>query len=113
MNAMQIAQSGLKANSVKQSASAHNVANLSTDGFSKQNTSHKAQQAGGVSTQVDTVALSDQGKELSAQVDGPQNNVELAEEMVTQIESRENFKSNTRVIRTQDEMQKTLLDTLA
>lgn len=113
MNAMQIAQSGLNANSVKQSASAHNVANLGTDGFSKQRSTHTEQKTGGVSTQVDTVTLSPQGKALSEQVDGSQNNVDLADEMVTQIEARENFKSNARVVRTQDDMQKTLLDTLA
>jgi flagellar hook protein FlgE len=113
MTSSNISRSGLNANSVRQTVSAHNVANTNTDTFAKQNTSQQALASGGTSTRVDTVTLSTEAKAIAREINGAQNNVDVAEETVSQIQSRENFKQNAAVVRTQDEMQKTLLDTTA
>jgi flagellar hook protein FlgE len=113
MNALDIARSGLRANQTQLTTSAHNTANVNTDGFAKQKTNQQTRLSGGVSSQVDTVSLSDEAKSLSEKLDGPQNNVDQTEEAVHQIESQSNFKQNAQVIRTQDQMQKTLLDITA
>jgi flagellar hook protein FlgE len=112
MNASEIARSGLQANAARQAVSAHNIANMNTDGFAKQTASQHTNSSGGVSSQVDTISLPTEAQQLAQQVDGAQNNVDLAEESVNQIQSRENFKQNAQIIRTQDEMQKTLIDTV-
>ena len=113
MNAQEIARSGLQVNEARQAVSAHNTANTNTDGFAKQATSQQATPTGGVLGQVDTLSLSAEAQQLAQQVDGAQNNVDITQETVDQIQSRENFKQNAQVIRAQDQMQQTLLDTLA
>jgi flagellar hook protein FlgE len=113
MNAQEIARNGLHVNEVRQAVSAHNTANTTTDGFSKQTTSQQTAPTGGVLGQVDTLSLSAEVQQLAQQVDGAQNNVDITQEMVDQIQARENFKQNAQVIRAQDQMQQTLLDTLA
>lgn len=113
MTASETARTGMQANTTRQAVSAHNTANINTDGFAKQKTQQQTQISGGVSTQVDTVSLSQEAQAISEQVAGSQNNVNQAEEAVSQIQSRTNFKQNATVIRTQDEMDKTGLDMLA
>ena len=112
MIASETARTGLQANNVRQAVSAHNTANVNTDGFAKQKTTQQTQAPAGVSTQVDTVSLSEEAKAISEQVAGSQNNVEQVEEAVTQIQSQSNFEQNATVLRTQDEMNKTSLDML-
>lgn len=113
MNTFNIAGSGLRANIAQQATSAHNIANANTDGFARQRTTQSAEQTGGVSARVDTVSLSPEAQMQSETVAGAQNNVNVANEMVKQIETRENFKQNAQTVRAQDNMQKTLLDTFA
>lgn len=110
MNALDIAHSGIKANHTQLATSAHNTANINTDRFSKQKTIQQARQQGGVSSRVDTVSLSSEAKSLAKNLDGPQNNVNLAEETVHQIQSTTHFKQNAQVVRKQDDMQKVLID---
>jgi len=110
MNALDITRSGLQANKAHLATSAHNTANVNTDGFAKQKTSQQTRLQGGVSSIVDTVSLSDEAKSHAQDLEGPQNNVNLAEETVHQIQAQKNFEQNAQVIRTQDQMQKTLID---
>ncbi|MDA0710368.1 MAG: hypothetical protein O3B73_09205 [bacterium] len=109
----QTSLSGLKASAAQQAASAHTMANLGTDGFAGQRTTQQSQSGLGVSTQVDTVTLSDEALAISEQVDGAQNGVDIAEESVSQIQSRENFKQNAAAIRTQDHLLQSLIDIVA
>jgi flagellar hook protein FlgE len=110
MNALDIARSGLQTNKAQLATSAHNTANVHTDEFAKQITSQQTRLQGGVSSNIDTVTLSTQAKSLAQNIDGPQNNVDLTEEAVNQIQSQRNFEQNAQVVRTQDQMQKTLID---
>ena len=110
MNALDIARSGLLANKAQLATSAHNTANANTNEFSKQITSQQTRLQGGVSSTVDTVTLSNEAKALAQNTDGPQNNVNLTEEAVNQIQSQKNFEQNAQVVRTQDQIQKTLID---
>ena len=74
-----IPRSGLVAAERRQAASAHNTANLNTDGVSHQRVSSQARPTGsGVDTTVDTVELSDAGREIAQTVEGPQNNIDAA-----------------------------------
>lgn len=113
MTSTNISKSGLNANVVRQATSAHNTANANTDAFAKQRVSQQTSASGGTATRVDTVSLSEEAKSIAQEVEGAQNNVDVAEEAVNQIQSRQNFKQNVAVVRTQDEMTKTLLDTTA
>ena len=109
-----IPRSGLVAAERRQAASAHNTANLNTDGVSRQRVSSQARPTGsGVDTTVDTVELSDAGREIAQTVEGPQNNIDAASETVSQITARNQFTSNARALRTQDDMLGTALDILA
>lgn len=112
-NSSLTALSGLQANQSRQAASAHNIANQTTDGFAKQRVTQSDQTSGGVQHQVDVVDLSAQAKQISQSIEGSQNNVDVAEEMVTQIESKSGYQQNAQVVSTQDQMTKTLLDTFA
>ena len=106
----EIPLSGLRANQRRMNTSAHNVANVSTDEFSRHRVSAQERPSGEVDTRSDVVELSEQGKEIARAVKGPQNNVDLASEAVEQIEAREAFKSNARTLRTQDRLMQSLLD---
>ena len=110
MNALNIARSGLQANQTQLATSAHNTTNANTDEFSKQISTQQTRLQGRVSSTVDTVSISDEAKTLAQHTDGPQNNVNLTEEAVNQIQSQKNFEQNAQVVRTQDQIQKTLID---
>ena len=107
---IQNAWSGMQANQRRVAASAHNTANQTTDSFERQRVNAQERRTGGVETRVDKVELSDEAQELAQEIDGPQNNVDPVSETVDRITARENFKSNARIIRAQDEMLDTLLD---
>lgn len=113
MTTYSIVKSGLNANLLRQATSSHNLANTSTDGFSKQRVTQHERANGGTSTQVDTVTLSKEAQNISDNVPGPQNNVNPAMEVVSQVASEQNFKQNAKMVKTQDNMHQTLLDTLA
>ena len=102
--------SGIQANQRRVAASAHNTANQTTDSFDRQRVTAQERQTGGVNTRVDKVELSDEAQERAQEVDGPQNNVDPVSETVDRITARENFRSNARVIRAQDEILDALLD---
>ena len=110
-SASQIALKGLRADQIRQTTSAHNVANQITDGFAKQRVIQNEQISGGVQSFVDKLDLSIEAQQISLETDGPQNNVDLTDEMVSQIETKMSYQQNAQVIRTQNQMDQTLLDT--
>ncbi|WP_313311440.1 flagellar basal body protein [Pulveribacter sp.] len=90
------AASGLQAAQLRLASSAHNVANLNTPGFHRQEVQQQAEpRPGGVRTQL-------------AQAEQP--GVALEAEAVEQIAATYAFKASALVLRTADEMAGALLD---
>jgi flagellar hook-associated protein FlgK len=90
-----IALSGLNAAQTQLNASAHNIANLGTAGFKRQEVNQTAQPQGGVQA---TVGKSD-----------TQGNA-LVTDVVTQLQAKNAFLANLAVFKTQDKMAGALLD---
>jgi len=113
IGAIHSALSGLTAFSTQVAVTAHNVANVNTDGFKKSRTELIALESGGVRSaiQKDETAgptiLNNTGY-------GPAqlalSNVDLAEEAVNQILGQRGFEANIQTIKTADEMLGTILD---
>ena len=82
---------------------------MQTDGFEKTRFEQTSQKSGGVQSTTDTVELSDAAKEAAEKLDGAQNNVNLAEEMVSQMTSEAEFKANISTIQTANDMEESLL----
>lgn len=90
-----IAMSGLSAAQLRLQSSAHNIANLSTDGFRRQQVQQASNPLGGVRTSI-TQAVQP-GQTLEAEV-------------VAQLQARTDFLANLAVFRTSDRMTGSLLD---
>lgn len=90
-----IALSGMHAAQTQLRASAHNVANLNTAGFSRQEVTLRAQTGGGVSAGVTT-----------AMRPGPS----LESDVIAQLQAKNAFLSNLAVFKTQDKLAGTLLN---
>lgn len=95
---LSIAQSGLQAAQLRLHSSAHNVANLQTPGFARQQVQQQAQgPLGGVQARVTPAA---EGAGLEA-------------EAVEQMAASYAFKANVLVLRTADDVLGSLLDVRA
>jgi flagellar basal body rod protein FlgG len=92
-----IALSGLAAAQLGLQVSAHNIANLNTAGFKRQQAVQSADAAGGVSTSL-------------RQATQPGNALEA--DVVGQLEAKNAFLANLAVFRAQDRMAGSLLDAL-
>lgn len=90
-----IALSGMNAAQTQLNASAHNVANLNTEGFSRQEVSLTQQAEGGVSASVGTAS---------------RVGTSLETDVVTQLQAKNAFLANLAVFKTQDRMAGTLMD---
>lgn len=93
-----IAASGLQAAQTRLQASAHNIANLQTDRFQRQQVVQQADAGGGVTSSV-----------TRASQPGPA----LEQDVVDQLAARNAFLANLAVFRRHDEMLGSLLDTRA
>jgi len=93
-----IALSGMNAAQTQLRASAHNVANLATDGFRRQQVQQTPQPGGGVEAAV-----------TRADRPGP----DLVQDVVTQLQAKNAFLANLAVFKTSDKMAGALLDTQA
>jgi len=119
--------SAMAAYGTRQQASAHNLANLNTNGFepTRVTFAEKAEQDGvrvqdtrtdAASTQAepqDTVSLSSQAQEMNqeAQSTGEEpSETDIAEEMTRMQENRQAYAANTSVAQTQGRMQGTLVN---
>lgn len=91
-----IAQSGLQAAQLRLSSSAHNVANLNTPGFTRQ--------------QVQQQAVPASGGVRAHTAQAPRAGVGLEAEAVEQMSATYAFKANALVLRVSDEVAGTLLD---
>jgi flagellar hook protein FlgE len=91
--------SGLHAAQWRLDSSAHNVANMNTNGFRRQTvTQEDAPDLGGTRVSVGQA---------------PEEGVALEQEMVDQMSATYAFKANLKTIQTQDEILGSLLDTKA
>ena len=90
-----IALSGMNAAQTQLNASAHNIANMNTDGFKRQQVTQTAQAQGGVSASVET-----------AEVAGSA----LLTDVVTQLQAKHAFIANLAVFKTHDKLAGALLD---
>jgi flagellar hook protein FlgE len=96
--------SGIQAASFKESVSADNIANSTTDGFEKYNVSQAE------STNMSGVKISSISRTPN---NGVESNTDLATEMVNQISNKNEFSGDLSVIKTQDKMTGALLDIMA
>jgi flagellar hook protein FlgE len=113
LSAIHTALSGLSAYAKQVEVTAHNVANVNTDGFKKSHTDFVSVETGGVLPVVrkddsaGPTVLSDRGQ-------GPTqvelSNVDLAEETVNQILAQRGFEANLNTLKTADDMLGTILD---
>ena len=107
------ALSGLTAIQKKVDSNAHNVANVETDGYKKTRvTLHEAEPQGVTAnvTQVNTpgplvLEQTQNGEELVEK-----SNVELTEELPSQMLSRRFFQANLKTVQIEEEMLGSLLD---
>lgn len=102
-----IAASGLAVQSTRLAASAHNVANASTDGFRPVEVSAVEQEQGGVTAQIERSAA------VESQVDRnivALSQTDLVKETVGQMGAAAAFRANLAVLRTADETFQSLLD---
>jgi flagellar basal-body rod protein FlgC len=109
LNAINSASSALRAYAVTMNVSAHNVANINTEGYSSQRASLSEARGGGV--KVDSVHNPAEPRQ-DAYVSGI-NNVHYAKEAVEQIVSLRAFQANAASVRSADEMLGTLINMLA
>ena len=105
--------SGLKDSQTRVRATAHNTAHASTDAFSRQQVTTVEGPRSGGRTSVDTVDLTPQGRTIADSLPGAQNNVNLVSETVNRITAQRSFETNSSVIRTQDQLARSLLDLTA
>ena len=88
-----IAGSALQAFSTGQQVTAHNVANINTDGFKASVATFQEKSGGGV----------------TATVSGTQDSVDISREAVNLLSNTSGFKANLKVLKTVDDMTKELL----
>ena len=113
IGAIHSALSGLIAFSTQIGVTAHNVANVNTNGFKKSQTELIAQEAGGVLAVIQKnesagPAILNDTSYGPAQLE--LSNVDLGEETVNRIIGQRGFEANIQAIKTADDMLGTLLD---
>ena len=107
------ALSGLMAIQKKVDATAHNTANINTDGYKKTRvTLHEGEEQGiqAVATKIETPGpmVYEQTPEGETLVE--KSNVELSEELPSMMLSRRFFQANLKTVQIEDEMLGSLLD---
>jgi flagellar hook-associated protein FlgK len=90
-----IALSGMNAAQVTLNSSAHNIANMNTSGFRRQEVIQKAQPEGGVSTTLSTASV--EGSSLETDI-------------VSQLQAKNAFLASLSVFKTSDKMAGALLN---
>lgn len=114
ISAIHTALSGMSAFGKQLEVSAHNVANINTDGFKSSRTELVEAQHGGV---LPVVQKDDSAGPavLKDTNQGPRqvelSNVDLGQETVNQIIAQRGFEANLRTLKTADDMLGSILDT--
>ncbi len=108
-NVYGVAASGLRFQADRLQESAHNVANVQTEGFSARTVVGEEQENGGVSGEL--VETGDPGPIVLE--DGEEvilSNTELENEAVTQITAKRAYTANLKTLETAQEMDEELMD---
>lgn len=109
-------KSGLQAEQRRLDTSAHNVANVNTDGFQRQVATAQERPSGGVDVRVDHAEISEEAQRASSEAKGeglvtqPENDVSVVDETVNQVAARAAFQANAKALKAQDRTIGTLLD---
>ena len=94
-----ISLSGMNAAQTRLQASAHNIANLNTDGFTRQEVAQSSTNGGGTFTTI------------SSSTSGPGNSLET--DMVQQLQAKNDFLANLSVFKASNAMIGSLIDITA
>jgi flagellar basal-body rod protein FlgC len=95
------------------SVSAHNTANINTDGYKKQRVSLSEGNHGGVMVNIRESSEPGPGYQHANGNISEASNVEISEEIPIQIGAKHLLSANVAVLKTSEEMQKSLLDIIA
>lgn len=104
------ALSGLDLQTRRMDVSASNVANLSTDEYQAARVEPVTQEQSGVDSRI---ALTGEPNPVTVDTEGQLrtlSNTNLAQERVSQIQASNAFSANLEVLKTTDEMERSLLD---
>jgi flagellar basal-body rod protein FlgC len=105
--------SALQASTELLNVSAHNTANANTDGFQKINATLNEGKNGGVVVKLGENEQTGPAYQVQTTGEPEPSNTNIAEESVNQILAEYLLKANIEAIKTQDEMNESLLDVLA
>jgi len=114
ISAMSSAVSAINAFDKKMAVISNNIANSQTEGFKKSRADLKEGEAGAV--EVDISVVDTPGPVITVEenngiVEKEMSNVDLAEEIPQTIIAQSGFEANLKILKTEDEMLGTLLDT--
>lgn len=112
LSGINTALSGVTAHQRKVDTAAHNLANVSTDGFQKSRVELQ-EQPGGVQATAQPVTTPGPQRPDPTDPGAPPvagSNVDLGEEMVSLLTGERGFEANLKTLETQDQMLGTLLD---
>ncbi len=93
--------------------SAHNTANIKTDGYQKLNATVNEGKNGGVVVTIGNNEQTGPAYQVQANAEPLPSNTDYAEEAVNQIRAEHMLKVNIEMIRAQDEMEESIIDILA
>ncbi|HUL31371.1 MAG TPA: flagellar basal body protein [Thermodesulfobacteriota bacterium] len=114
VDAIYSALSGLQAFGRKLGVTAHNVANLNTDGFKKSRALFEEASPSGVAVRVDRV--DSPGAPIPSEdgtgVPRESSNVTVEEEMVSLVTTRNSYTANLKTVQVEEELVGTLLDVI-
>ncbi|MFQ5330177.1 MAG: flagellar basal body rod C-terminal domain-containing protein [Thermodesulfobacteriota bacterium] len=113
LSAVNLSLSGIHAAFKQLNVSANNVANSNTDGFKGDRVTLSEGKNGGVATNIEKSNAPGPLYQPTTGMLAEASNVNLAEEMVSQITSRHILGANIAAYKTADEMHSALLDIFA
>jgi flagellar hook protein FlgE len=114
VDAIYSALSGLQAFGKKLGVTAHNVANIDTDGFKKSRAIFEEASPSGVTVQINRIESPGSPIPSEDETGEPResSNVAVEEEMVNLITTRHGYTANLKTIKVEEELLGTLLDVL-
>lgn len=113
MSTLNTSLSAIYASIELMNVSAHNTANINTDGFEKINATLNEGKNGGVVVTIGENEQTGPAYQVQTTSEPQPSNTDIAEETVDQITAENLLKANLEAIKTEDEMVESLLDTLA
>jgi flagellar hook protein FlgE len=116
VSALSSTVSAINALDKKMAVISNNIANSESDGFKKSRADLKEGDSGGVEvniTQVNTPGPTVTVDENNTTVEKEMSNVDLAEELPQSMITQTGYNANLKMVKTQDEMLGTLLDTFS